>query len=434
MPQTRASFKNFINAVDELGGLDGEAVAAAVTGGVNYDALLPVSQRVHIAVKRGAKDQQDVHEWGWAVFDRHFDPLRAWRLEVSWVSWAGVKVAEFLQRLASRARAHGFLLLEIPVDGNAVAGDAGNTLSPAPISFVCATAFGRRLVEHKLTHQPGKFGFRCDRRLPVAMSSLSLGGALGSTSGGADAMSSQLDPLNSPVSLPWSGCRTHVPRNLMEDDFDTEQLLIASHQRLCLALLACRAAVSVSPDPLENPFVTTTAVSAAPLLGGGRNGCNTLADMVLRRYAWMDMLGDDQLVQAIAGKIPNACDTKTTERAVADHPELALGGPAAAREERLLLQSMPVQFLHESGGALVGSGRCGADEELNRTLRWVDLATAGGGGGRGARVRGSPKEGVRDEARTELERAVEVVNICDAMVRELIDNLSMVLITKEIKL
>jgi hypothetical protein len=270
------------------------------------------------------------------------------------------------------------------------------------MSFVCATSFGRRLVEHKLTHQPGKFGFRCDRRLPVAMSKLELGGRPERT----DATRSQLDPL-SPVTLPWSGrplARGLVRRNVLDEE-NEQQLLVSSHQRLCLALLACGAAVCVSPDP----FVTTTSASAAPSLGGGGcNGRNTLADM-------------DRLVQAIAGMVPKACDTETNRRVNADADT---HGPGWAREERLLHQSMPVQFLHESGGALVGAGRSGADEGLNRTLRWVDLATAGGGGGRGARVRGSLKEGVRDEARAELERAVEAVNICNAVVRELIDNIS----------
>jgi hypothetical protein len=458
--KTRSSFKAFIRAVDELGKMDAESVAAAHAD-IDEDDV-PASHRVDIDVKRSTTrgdSQNDVHEWGWATYDKHFDPLRAWRLDVCWVSWVGVKVAEFLQRLASRARAHGFLLLEMPVDGNAVTGDAGNTLSPAPSSLVCATAFGRRLVEHKLMHQPRAeqlngtaLGFRYDRRLPLTMRmpSRSKAPATGSGGGGSSGSSSgsMMDQSSSPSQLsPWSGPHSSLPhlpalrvrRHLLamdprDEDEDAEQLLIAAHQRLSLALLGYARNVSVS---LDSKWATAASDNSATL----RNApYNTLAVAV--HTCWSRCRTPWDLahwrrwdpIRHIADAIPKACDTETTRRAIRDINQP--GGPSWARERRLLHESMPMQFLHESGGALVGSGRCGSNEKLNRTVRWVDLTT-GGSTGRGARARGGSTAAATSgvaEARDALVEAVQAVNICAAIVDEAIESTFEIIVTSETKL
>jgi hypothetical protein len=361
--KTRASFKNFIRAVDELGKIDSESVAG--TGSDARTDELPTSHRVDIVIKRSImRSGQDghAHEWGWATYDRDFDPLKAWRLDVCWVSWAGVKVAEFIQRLASRARAHGFLLLEVPIDGNAVTGDAGNPLSPTPSSFVCATAFGRRLIEHKLRHQPKIYGFRYDRRLPLNMSKHSLKG-------------------------------TTERRNAVRED-QQWQRLVAAKQRLSLALLAWTCTINVSPDPL-------VFCAAAPQV---ECAAHALARMV--------MCGDDSVLDKIAQAVPIAADNEITKRAQADYTR-------NLQERRLFHESMPLQFLHESGGALIAAGRCGSNSELNRTVRWVDLTT-GGTNGR-TRVRSTTGTASVHSSRAELAKAVEAVNDCAAIVIEVVE-------------
>jgi hypothetical protein len=416
--KTRASFKAFIRAVDELGKIDSESVAGSDSDASTDD--LPRSHRVDIVIKRsGMRSGQDghAHEWGWATYDRDFDPLKAWRLDVCWVSWAGVKVAEFIKRLASRARAHGFLLLEIPIDGNAVTGDAGNALSPTPSSFVCATTFGRRMVEHKLMHQPLTYGFRYDRRLLLNMSNY---------------------PFKSSAER----------RNVVREE-QRWQLLIAAKQRLSLALLAWTHTTSVSPDPLVfcaaqvetpvhdqpvrsklmNPIWFLLQQKAHGKADAGRTdgGYRQLqargyaerrADRGALTYpayqlARMVMCGDDSLLCKIAQAVPIATDNETAKRAQADHNR-------KLQERRLVHESMPLQFLHESGGAMIAVGRCGGDSELNRTVRWVDLTT-GGTNGR-TRVRSTTGTTTSVHAsRADLAKAVEAVNDCDAIVSEIVE-------------
>ena len=421
--KTRASFKAFIRAVDELGKIDAEAVAGADSE-TSTDEL-PTSHRVDIVIKRSITrpgQHGNAHEWGWATYDRHFHPLKAWRLDVCWVSWAGVKVAEFLQRLASRARAHGFLLLEMPVDGNAVAGDAGSTLSSAPSSFVCATVFGRRIVEHKLMHQPSKYGFRYDRRLPLSMSNHSFKSTGDPASGGgaSDQMvseqlsSSYLDLRSLTPQIPvFAGFR----RNEMLDEHRW-QLLIAAKQRLSLALVASIRTVSVSPDPLVICVEVPKAESPAH---------HTLGRMVVKDK--LTIHAYDKLLCKIAEALPTAADTKTMKRA---REELNDGGVGHARERRLFHESMPLQFLHESGGALIGAGRCGGDSEINRTLSWVDLTTAGTNGG--VRVRNTTAATNIHASRAELAKAVEGVNLCVAILGEVVELALQTIVTKETKL
>ena len=421
--KTRASFKAFIRAVDELGKIDAEAVAGADSETSTDD--LPTSHRVDIVIKRSVTrpgQHGNAHEWGWATYDRHFEPLKAWRLDVCWVSWAGVKVAEFLQRLASRARAHGFLLLEMPVDGNAFTGDAGSTLSAAPSSFVCATAFGRRIVEHKLMHQPSKYGFRYDRRLPLNLSNHPFkstgdpipGGAASDQMVSEQLSSSYLDLRSFTSQIPaFAGFR----RNEMLDEHRW-QLLIAAKQRLSLALVACIRTVSVSPDPLVICVAVPPAESPAH---------DTLGRMAVKDKLTID--AHDRLLCKIADALPNATDTKTTKRA---REELNDAGVGHARERRLLHESMPLQFLHETGGALIGAGRCGGDSKFNRTLSWVDLTTAGTNGG--VRVRNTTATTSIHASRTELAKAVEGVNLCVAILGEIVALALQTIVTKETKL
>lgn len=419
--RTRASFKAFIRAVDELGKIDAESLAAPVEAGEEGTSDLPKSHRVDIVIKRsGTRQWQDgnAHEWGWATYDQHFNPLQAWRLDICWVSWAGVKVNEFLKRLASRARAHGFLLLEMPVDGNAITGDAGNMLSPAPSSFVCATTFGRRLVEHKLMNQPLTYGFRYDRRLPLTMSSQQFDSSIEVLTDGTKIESSPWSDLRRSTStlshqIPALRLRRHlIPIDPHEEDEDAEQLLISARQRLSFALLACTFTVRVSPNPLVIHATSSSPASRPP---------DALARMVLH--------GDDSLLQKIAEALPTTINTETKTRARA---ELTEPGVGFARERRLLHESMPLQFLHESGGALVGSGRSGGSSELNRTVRWIDL-TAPGTTSR-ARVRSNTSWASFLASRAELAKVVEAVNQCAAIVGDVIELTIQVIGTKETKL
>ena len=81
---------------------------------------------------------------------------------------------------------------------------------------------------------------------------------------------------------------------------------------------------------------------------------------------------------------------------------------------------MPMQFVHESGGALLGVGRCGSGGASSRTLCWTALPTGGGemGGSRPAGTSGAAATALA--ARGALEEWVDGANFCAALVAEMV--------------
>lgn len=110
----------------------------------------------------------DGAEWGWVIYDASFSPGRSsFRFQLCWVDWEGTKVSEFLGRLMSRSRAHGFVLRELPTG---IDGAAGNR-HPSPYAaeefdLVFPTSELRALAEARLTLD---FGFCYDRLLQWPM-------------------------------------------------------------------------------------------------------------------------------------------------------------------------------------------------------------------------------------------------------------------------
>lgn len=400
--KVRASFSAFINAVDELANMNVQIVGPAEDGEAGELEGLPEHKRTLLDVSKSAGGKQAAHEWGWCIHDKRYDPRRAWRLEVCWVSWAGVKVAEFLQRLASRARAHGFLLVEMPLDGDAVGGDRGNALSAGSYSLVCATVFIRRLAEEKLgfpaatsSHSPLAHpqqllarwpGFHYDRRLPRTMDS---GGEQDEE---AWRSSEIMQEFGTPSS--WGGLRSSGRSQSMFDlsrtaeDWQDHAPVVGARQRLCLAQLLTGR---LSPP-----------------------ACSVLRALVLQ--------GDDSVLERIHTHLPHACaDDEVVKRAAKEILHLhVVPGAGYAREERLVGESMPMQFVHESGGALLGVGRCGSGGASSRTLCWTALPTGGGemGGSRPAGTSGAAATALA--ARGALEEWVDGANFCAALVAEMV--------------